>query len=88
MEIDTSVVELVRTCLKEVWGVEEVTNDKVKEMIEMTLSVAVLHDMDCFDLPKTTEALKQYLKEKGIPIDNEEPETTASEEVESKESET
>ena len=87
MEIDSSIVELMRTCLKEEWGTNVVSDVLVKTMIEMTLYVAIMHDMEQFDLPRTTEAMSKYLEERGIPVGDFDYEEGDSDEKEIRENE-
>lgn len=85
MEIDNEIIELMRTCLKEEWGANEVSDEQVKMMVEMTLVVAVFHDIDRYDLPVTTEAMAKYLMGKGIPLEDDEFEEGDSDATEKRE---
>lgn len=75
MEIDDRICSIVKTCLKEQWPVDEVTDEMVKTQIEMILLAAVMHDMDDKHLPDTENAVAEYLgveyDEVEQPIDDE-----------------
>lgn len=81
MEIDNRICEVVRTCLKEEWKVDEVTDDMVKQQIEMALMVTVMHDTDLFELPKTSNALGSYLREISVYVPEEDSEESIKDDV-------
>lgn len=67
MEIDNTIIEIMRTCLMEEWGKEDVTDEQVQSAIENALLTSVHQDFKLFQLPRTKEALNNYYKEQGFP---------------------
>ena len=83
MEIDDRICKVFKTCLEEQWPVDEVTDEMVQQQIEMVLVVAVMHDLDSKDLPKTSEAMAEYLQEIGAYVEEDDPEEFEGDEEES-----
>ncbi len=78
MEIDDSIVELARTCLKEEWKVESVTDDQVKFAIESSVITSLYRDLKLFPLTETKKALNKYREERGFPAIEEEDNTNGN----------
>lgn len=82
MEIDDRICKVFKTCLEEQWTVDEVTDEMVQQQIEMVLVVAVMHDLDAKDLPKTSEAMAEYLQEIGAYVEEDDPDELEGDEEE------
>lgn len=67
MEIDADVVKVFRTYLEEVWPKAAVTDEMVRENIEMILMCSIVTELDKYPLPRTTGAVYDYY---GIDIDD------------------
>lgn len=68
MEINDDAVKVFRTYLEEVWPYAEVTDDMVREQIELLLVISVYNETEKYNLPTSLEALYAYYG-----IDTDEP---------------
>lgn len=67
MEMDNDAVKVFRTYLQEVWPNVEVTDDMVREQIEMMIILSVFNETQKYNLPKSTGALYDYY---GVEMDD------------------
>ena len=67
MEIDADVVKVFHTYLQEVWPYAEVTDEMVREQIELILIISVFNETQKYDLPKSLGALYAYY---GVEMDD------------------
>ena len=77
MEIDNDAVKVFRTYLQEVWPKADVTDEMIREQIEMMLIVSVFNETQRYDLPKSLGALYDYY---GVDMDESTEEDEDSEE--------